>query len=106
VCWHARNDTLGGSPALIAPAAIADILGLGTAIRTLDELEKAVASGLPKQSLALLCDRLYRKPRKARACIARIVPETTWKWRIATLSVGESQRTERLARVLAQAEQV
>ena len=36
----------------------------------------------------------------------KVVPQATWKRRTKKLSVDESERTERLARVLAQAEYV
>jgi uncharacterized protein (DUF2384 family) len=65
---------------MIAPALIAEILGLGASVRTVGELESAVSAGLPKSALERLSAR--------------------------RLSVDESARTERLARVLASAEYV
>jgi putative toxin-antitoxin system antitoxin component (TIGR02293 family) len=91
---------------MIAPASIAEILGLGTAIRTVEELETAVAAGLPKRSLERLSARLYADRRTASAYKFKVVPQATWKRRTKRLSVDESEKTERLARVLAAAEHV
>ena len=91
---------------MIAPASIAEILGLGGSIRTVRELESAVSSGLPKRSLERLSTRLYDDRRTASAYKFKVVPQATWKRRSKRLSVEESERTERLARVLAHAEYV
>jgi putative toxin-antitoxin system antitoxin component (TIGR02293 family) len=91
---------------MIEPQTIAEILGLGTSIRTVHELESAVSAGLPKRSLERLSARLYEDHRVASAYKFKIVPQATWKRRSKRLSVGESERTERLARVLAAAEHV
>jgi putative toxin-antitoxin system antitoxin component (TIGR02293 family) len=89
---------------MIAPQSIAEILGLGSSVRTVHELESAVSAGLPKRSLERLSARLYADPRTASAYKFKVVPQATWKRRIKRLSVAESERTERLARVLATAE--
>jgi putative toxin-antitoxin system antitoxin component (TIGR02293 family) len=91
---------------MIEPQLIAEILGLGAAIQTVSELEKAVSAGLPKRSLEKLSARLYQDRRVASAYKFKVVPQATWKRRTKRLSVEESERTERLARVLAQAEYV
>ena len=91
---------------MIAPESIADILGLQASIRSVSELEAAVSAGLPKRSLENLSSRLYLDRRIASAYKFKIVPQATWKRRGKRLSVEESERTERLARVLAQAEYV
>lgn len=91
---------------MVAPASIAEILGLGSSIRTLGELESAVSAGLPKRALERLSARIYRDPRTANAHKYNVVPQATWKRRSKRLSVQESQKTERLARVLATAEYV
>ena len=91
---------------MIAPASIAEILGLGTSVRTVGELESAVAAGLPKRALEKLSARLYDDRRTASAYKFKVVPQATWKRRGKRLSVNESERTERLARVLAAAEHV
>ena len=91
---------------MIAPEAIAEILGLRASIRSVSELEAAVSAGLPKRSLELLSARLHLDRKVASAYKFKIVPQATWKRRSKRLSVDESERTERLARVLAHAEYV
>jgi putative toxin-antitoxin system antitoxin component (TIGR02293 family) len=91
---------------MIAPESIAEILGLGAAVRTVGELESAVSAGLPKRSLERLSARLYDDRKTASAYKFKVVPQATWKRRTKRLSVDESERTERLARVLAHAEYV
>lgn len=89
---------------MIGAAAISDVLGLPKKVSSLGALERAVASGLPKASLPHLMKRLYSDRRAARESMYRVVPEATWKRRSTHLSPEESQRTERIARVLAAAE--
>lgn len=89
---------------MIEPQSIAEILGLGASIRTVNELESAVSAGLPKRSLERLSARLHQDRRVASAYKFKVVPQATWKRRVKRLSVDESERTERLARVLAHAE--
>lgn len=89
---------------MIAPQSIAEILGLRGSIRTVHELEAAVSAGLPKRSLERLSARLHPDPRIANTYKFEVVPQATWKRRSKRLSVQESERTERLARVLAAAE--
>ncbi len=91
---------------MIAPEFIAEILGLGGSIRTVGELELAVSEGLPKRALERLSARLYEDRRTANAYKFKVVPQATWKRRSKRLSVDESEKTERLARVLAAAEYV
>jgi putative toxin-antitoxin system antitoxin component (TIGR02293 family) len=91
---------------MIVPESIAEILGLSSSIRTVGELESAVSAGLPKRSLERLSARLHDDRRTANAYKFKVVPQATWKRRTKRLSVDESERTERLARVLAAAEYV
>jgi putative toxin-antitoxin system antitoxin component (TIGR02293 family) len=91
---------------VIAPESIAEILGLSGSVRTVGELESAVSAGLPKRSLERLSARLHSDRKTASAYKFRVVPQATWKRRVKRLSVDESERTERLARVLAHAEYV
>ncbi|WP_246153510.1 antitoxin Xre/MbcA/ParS toxin-binding domain-containing protein [Terriglobus albidus] len=97
---------LEGNPGMVEPRSIAEILGLSSSIRTVGDLESAVSAGLPKRSLERLSARLYEDRRVASAYKFKIVPAATWKRRTKRLSIDESERTERLARVLAQAEYV
>ena len=91
---------------MISPESIAEILGLGASVRTVGELELAVSEGLPKRALERLSARLYEDRRSASAYKFKVVPQATWKRRNKRLSVDESEKTERLARVLAAAEYV
>ena len=91
---------------MIEPASIAEILGLTRTVRTVRDLESAVSAGLPKRALERLSTRLHRDARTASAYKYKVVPQATWKRRSSRLSVEESERTERLARVLAAAEYV
>lgn len=94
---------------MIRPESIADVMGgkaiLGRHIQSIDDLEKTVAHGLPKRALRLTAERVYRSAGDARRVMFRIVPEATFKRR-TRLSAAESERTERLARVIAAAEHV
>lgn len=85
---------------------VAEILGLGPGVRTMGDLDKAVTTGLPKQALVRLSTRLHHDSRVASAFKFYIVPQATWKRRTKRLSAQESERIERLARVLATAEYV
>ncbi|MBS1821636.1 MAG: DUF2384 domain-containing protein [Acidobacteria bacterium] len=91
---------------VIAAESVAEILGLGKSVRSVQDLESAVSSGLPKRSLERLSGRLWADTRVARTGIHKVVPLATWKRRKTKLSVSESERTERLARLLALAEYV
>ncbi len=91
---------------MVEPQVVAEILGLGASIRTVGELDSAVSAGLPKRALERLSARLYEDERVASAYKFKVVPQATWKRRTTRLSVDESERTERLARVLAHAEYV
>jgi putative toxin-antitoxin system antitoxin component (TIGR02293 family) len=84
---------------------IALILGLKP-LHSLHELEDAVAEGLPKRSVSRLAARLHPDGKEALRYRSTIVPLATWKRRTTKLSPAESERTERLARVLALAEYV
>ena len=89
---------------------IGEVLGgpevLGRAVRSLVELSEAVERGLPKSTLRNVAKRVFSQPAEQRRVMARIVPEATYKRRRDRLSPAESERTERLARVVAMAEYV
>lgn len=86
---------------------IADVMGgalvLGHPVSTLSDLADAVSSGLPKAALRNTVQRVFGN--HSNSVIYKIVPEATYKRRIK-LTAAESERTERLARVIAQAEYV
>ena len=89
---------------MVTALPIAEILGLGPRVRTMQDLDTAVTAGLPKQALVRLSARLYSDSRAASAFKFKVVPHATWKRRASRLSAPESERIERLARVLAAAE--
>ena len=91
---------------MVAAKPIAEILGIGATVHSMRELDSAVTAGLPKKSLILLSTRLYQSSRDASAFKFRVIPPATWKRRAKRLSRQESERIERLARVLAYAEYV
>lgn len=92
---------------MVPPEIIADVMGgraiLGRRVRSIGDLEESIARGLPKRALRLAIDRVYLTAGDARRALFRIVPEATYKRR-TRLSHAESERTERLARVIAAAE--
>ncbi len=94
----------------IEPARIAEVMGgtqvLGKRVRSLQDLSQAVMRGLPKDALKRTVRRLFPEPAEANEVMNRIVPPATYKRRRHTLKVDESERTERLARVIASAEYV
>jgi putative toxin-antitoxin system antitoxin component (TIGR02293 family) len=89
---------------------IGEVLGgksvLGTNFRSLLELSDAVERGLPKSTLRNVARRVFADPSGQRNLMHRVVPEATYKRRRERLSPAESERTERLARVIAMAEDV
>ena len=79
---------------------------MGKAVTSLLELNDAVERGLPKATLRIVVQRIFSNASDQRAMMHRIVPEATYKRRRDRLSPAESERTERLARVVAIAEDV
>lgn len=77
---------------------------LGKPVSSLLELNEAVERGLPKASLRIVVSRIFSDTSEQKALMHRIVPEATYKRRKDRLSPAESERTERLARVVAIAE--
>jgi putative toxin-antitoxin system antitoxin component (TIGR02293 family) len=96
--------------AMIPVSYIADVLGgqtiLGRRLGSLATLDDAVAQGLPKATLRRTVSRIFASKIEQRRLMNRIVPEATFKRRRDRLSAAESQRTERIARVIANAEYV
>jgi putative toxin-antitoxin system antitoxin component (TIGR02293 family) len=92
---------------VIRPDKIADLMGgtaiLGRRVRSVGDLEKTISLGLPKRALRITVERVYLSTGEVRRAMFRIVPEATFKRR-TRLTQGESERTERLARVIAAAE--
>jgi len=94
---------------MVAAELIAEVMGgrstLGKRIRSVQDLERAVSSGIPKRALRQTAERIYSNGGAIREMMFRVVPEATFKRR-TRLSPSESERTERLARVIAAAEYV
>jgi len=97
-------------PAMVAVSHIADVLGgqpvLRRRLESLAALNDAVAQGLPKTALRQTASRIFPGKIEQRLLMNRIVPEATFKRRRDRLSAAESERTERIARVMANAEYV
>ncbi len=95
---------------MIAAERVAGILGgravLRRSIASVDDLRALVESGLPKASLTACARAIADSPKAARSIIYATVPEATFKRRRRRLKRDESERTERLARVMATAEAV
>lgn len=79
---------------------------LGQHVSSILDLSAAVERGLPKSSLRHAIRRVFAQPAEQRRMMNRIVPEATYKRRRDRLTPAESERTERVARVIAMAEQV
>jgi len=93
---------------VIEPSKIAEVMGgpqvLGQPVHSIEDLSKAVSHGLPKDALRRTVRRVFSRPQEANEVLYRIVPEATYKRRRVRLKARESERTERLARVIAAAE--
>lgn len=91
---------------MITARKIADVMGLNRPVRTLRELTEIVSHGLPKSALRHCVVRVVTSSKEQREVMHRIVPAATYKRRERLLKPEESERTERLARVIATAEHV
>ena len=89
---------------------VARVLGgkrvLGEEIRTLGALRHAVNKGLPVEALHHTTGYVTSSPREAIQLRDRLVPPATRKRRKGRLKPAESERVERIARVMALAEHV
>ncbi len=90
--------------------ATARVLGgekvLRARVRSVEDLRLAVEAGLPVASLEHAMGHLSDDGAEVAELMHRIVPRTTLQRRGRRLTVEESQRLERLARVIALAEHV
>ncbi len=93
---------------MVEAKRIARVLGgrvvLGKSVASIEDLEEMVTEGLPKVALRTAVRRVFLAAREANRYLYRIVPEATYKRRAGRLRASESERTERLARVIAAAE--
>ncbi len=88
--------------AMVTSEIVSDVMN--TESRSLAELSEAVEQGLPKSALKATAKHLYAEPSEQTKFVYRVVPEATFKRRQGRLSPAESERTERLARMVATAE--
>ena len=79
------------------------VMGATFPMNSVGELESRISEGLPKHTLRHTVQRLFDSPDERNQLMYRIVPEATYKRR-TRLTAAESERTERLARVIASAE--
>jgi putative toxin-antitoxin system antitoxin component (TIGR02293 family) len=94
----------GGDDPMAVPAdRVARILGLRPNVRSVADIADAVESGLPKQSLERVVERSGIEGPARLKLMHRVVPAATYKRR-TRLKLVESEKTERLARVIALAE--
>lgn len=94
----------------VSAAHVARILGgertLGRRVRSLDDLRRLVEAGLPVAALAKVVAHVADAGAAAGQLRYRIVPKATLHRRRSVLTLEESERLERLARVTALAEDV
>ena len=89
---------------MITSANVARILGLGARVRSQNDLRHAIARGLPKRALGSVVAYVVTDAGEAARLKNRLVAPATYKRRTTTLKPDESERVERLARVMALAE--
>lgn len=91
-------------------AAVARVLGgqrtLKRRIQSLPELRELVLEGLPVEALDEVASHVADDPRSVREFMDRIVPRATRHRRKDRLKTRESEKLERVARVVALAESV
>ncbi|MSP49012.1 MAG: DUF2384 domain-containing protein [Alphaproteobacteria bacterium] len=93
---------------MIEALRIAAVLGgrktLRRTIRSLADLDETVSAGLPRSALEACMGRVIAAPAERRAAIYRVVPKATYARRTKKLGLAASERTARLARLIATAE--
>src|SRR5947207_564674 len=89
---------------------VARILGgkavLKREVRSLGDLQRRVANGLPVRALDRTVEYIASSPREAVRLRDRLVPPATRKRRKQRLKPAESERVERVARVMGPGEEV
>ena len=92
--------------ATVEPARIAQVLGLRRLVASIEQLDAQVGAGLPKASLGAVARHVYGTSPDAAALMQQVIPAATYHRRGEELKPQEGERVERLARVIATAEQV
>lgn len=85
----------------VSPEEIASVMALTPLPQTLAELEERIRHGLPKAALRAGVEHAIEGTDARRALLHRIIPEATYKRRRDRLTQDESEKTERLARLVA-----
>lgn len=96
----------GTYTALVEPAKIAHVLGLSRRVTSIKQLDAQVGAGLPKASLGAVARHVYGTSPDAVALMHQVIPAATFHRRGGELKPQEGERVERVARVIATAEQV
>ncbi|HDV6368200.1 TPA: antitoxin Xre/MbcA/ParS toxin-binding domain-containing protein [Burkholderia cepacia] len=91
---------------LVSPEAIAAVMALQPVPHTLAELEARVRAGLPKSALRASVESATSSVDVRHVLLAQITPAATDKRRLKRLTRDESEKTERLARIVATAAHV
>jgi putative toxin-antitoxin system antitoxin component (TIGR02293 family) len=91
---------------LVSPEQIAAVMALKPVPHSVAELDEQIRVGLPKSALKEGVEHATRSLEERRALLSRIIPEATFKRRKDRLSPDESEKAERLARVVATAHYV
>ena len=86
---------------LVTPEQIASIMSLLPVPHSFAELDALVSDGLPKNALKASVEFVCLNNEQRKQLLYRIIPEATYKRRRDKLSVDESERAERLARIYA-----
>lgn len=92
--------------ATVEAGRIAQVLGLGRQVTSIEQLDRQVEAGLPKATLGTVARHVYGSSPDATALMQRVIPPATFHRRGEELKPQEGERVERLARVIATAEQV
>jgi putative toxin-antitoxin system antitoxin component (TIGR02293 family) len=92
--------------AVVEPRKIAQVLGLRRKVTSMEQLDRQVEAGLPKASLGAVARHVYGTSPDAAALMRRVIPSAAFHRRGADLKPQEGERVERLARVIATAQQV
>ena len=92
--------------AMVNPANIAAVMGLRRKVRSLGDLSNAVRDGLPKSALKASVTKSVSGGIGAYRDVVSHYSRGDYKRRRELLKIDESEKTERLARVIATAEHV
>lgn len=88
---------------MVAADKIADVMGLRCRVHSLFDLADFVGHGLPKTVVKATVSHVAKDAEQAREISNRLVPQASYKRRRSILTVQESERVERLARLYATA---